>query len=443
MTPDAALHDMDWSDWDADWADADAHAYAAAPGLPVALSAEMIPFDRDGLPLASHLDADDVLHFFAAVDHALRPDLGDRSAELRYFRAARTDDGRLAHDARPVMPLAHAGDAPFPRPALETMLLDGDLENAQELAWHTAQAHGLAFPAPEDLPPLLEAERRLGIVPADALRLLATLYDAAWITHPEAAPPARLYADARDFIRSEYGAAYVPEEPTAPAAGIAPADIRRIPDALPGDGAALYRLIWTRFVAAQLPPARLRQTGVQLGVGADRERPYPLTLWGLHTRIAFDGWLRLMPEALSPSEDEPPEVLAGDAVRVAEIEVERIAPPDAGMTAAALIARHGSARPAAWCAALQALEAADLVRMDGDRLTVSERGAALAAWLGERFPALVGDDADSGLERALQHIAAGTRERDPVVHAFRERLSADLRRASPPRPVVLRPAREV
>ena len=164
MPTEASLHDMDWSDWDADWADADAHAYAAAPGLPVALSAEMIPFDRDGLPLASHLDADDVLHFFAAVDHALRPDLGDRSAELRYFRAARTDDGRLAHDARPVMPLAHAGDAPFPRPALETMLLDGDLENAQELAWHTAQAHGLAFPAPENLPPLLEETVRYAVV---------------------------------------------------------------------------------------------------------------------------------------------------------------------------------------------------------------------------------------------------------------------------------------
>jgi DNA topoisomerase-1 len=323
------------------------------------------------------------------------------------------------------------------------------LQTAQYWVTRSGQReHVLHAPAPCTVPALLlEAERWLGIVPADALRLLATLYDATWITHPEAAPPARLYADARDFIRSEYGAAYVPEELTAPAGGIAPADIRRIPDALPGDGAALYRLIWTRFVAAQLPPARLRQTGVQLGVGADRERPYPLTLWGLHTRIAFDGWLRLMPEALAPSEDEPPEVLAGDAVRVAEIEVERLASdagtPDAGTTAAAVIARYGSARPAAWCAALQALQAADLVRMDGDRLTVSERGAALAAWLGERFPALVGDDADAGLERALQHIAAGAREADPVVHAFRERLSADLRRASPPRPVVLRPAREV
>ncbi len=71
---------------------------------------------------------------------------------------------KLAHDARPVMPLAHAGDAPFPRPALETMLLDGDLENAQELAWHTAQAHGLAFPAPEDLPPLQDGTVRYAVV---------------------------------------------------------------------------------------------------------------------------------------------------------------------------------------------------------------------------------------------------------------------------------------
>ena len=34
------------------------------------------------------------------------------------------------------------------------MLEDGDLDNAQELAYQTAQSHGLDFPEPEALPPL-------------------------------------------------------------------------------------------------------------------------------------------------------------------------------------------------------------------------------------------------------------------------------------------------
>ena len=126
---------------------------AVMQGLPVTLTDGMIPLDRDGLYVPNHLDAGGTVHFFATVDVSYQEDLSDLSQELRYYRAARADDGRLVNDAHPVMPLDGTSQ-PFPLPQLEMMLEDGDLENAQELAYHTARSHGFDFPEPEHLTPL-------------------------------------------------------------------------------------------------------------------------------------------------------------------------------------------------------------------------------------------------------------------------------------------------
>ncbi len=124
------------------------------PTLPVTLYDTLVPLDHEEQYVPNHLDVDGAVHFFAAVDVSNEPDGDDLAHELRYFRAAQTEDGRLVHDAHPVMPLDSRGDYAFPRQILETMLMDGDLDNAQELAYQTAQSHGLAFPEPEALPAL-------------------------------------------------------------------------------------------------------------------------------------------------------------------------------------------------------------------------------------------------------------------------------------------------
>jgi hypothetical protein len=124
------------------------------PKLPVTIYDQLVPLDQEELYVPNHLDADGVVHFFAAMDVSYEPDRGDISWELKYFRAAQTSDGRLVHDAHPVMPLARQGDYPFPREVLETMLMENELDSARELAYHTAQSHGLPFPDPDTMPPL-------------------------------------------------------------------------------------------------------------------------------------------------------------------------------------------------------------------------------------------------------------------------------------------------
>jgi hypothetical protein len=143
----------DWDVYD-DFTGAEPPRALRNPALPVTLYDTLVPLDQEEQYIPNHLDADGTVHFFAAVDVSNEPDGGDLAYELRYFRAAQTDDERLVHDAHPIMPLNSWGDYPFPRQTLDTMLMDGDLDNAQELAYQTAHSHGLEFPEPEALPAL-------------------------------------------------------------------------------------------------------------------------------------------------------------------------------------------------------------------------------------------------------------------------------------------------
>jgi hypothetical protein len=143
-----------WDDMEFDWEDGDSPpSLGTTPGLPVTLTDGLIPLDQEGLYIPNHLDAEGTVHFFAPVDISEEPNFDDPMAHLRYYRAIRADDGRLVYDSHPVMPLDGA-PSPFPLPTLQLMLEDGDLENAQELAYQMARSHGLAFPELEALPSL-------------------------------------------------------------------------------------------------------------------------------------------------------------------------------------------------------------------------------------------------------------------------------------------------
>ncbi|GIK27924.1 MAG: hypothetical protein BroJett007_10620 [Chloroflexota bacterium] len=145
--------DFGW-DWDTDDFDVPQPRITDDPALPVTLEENLIPIDRNGVYVPNHLDDRGTLHFFAAVDVSDTPNFDDPLLHLGYFRVTQTGDGRLVHDSHPVMPLERGGASPFPLPALQLMLEDGDLDNAQELAHLTAQSHGLNFPDPAALPEL-------------------------------------------------------------------------------------------------------------------------------------------------------------------------------------------------------------------------------------------------------------------------------------------------
>jgi len=125
-------------------------AEQAEPYLP--MGDDLIPTDAEGNYVPYHRDEAGITHFFAVVN---RPE--DEARELRYFRMGRSEEGDVLHHSLPVMPVSDPTASPWPLPALELFLEEGDLDAAQALARQTAREHDLPFP---DTLPALGPERQ-------------------------------------------------------------------------------------------------------------------------------------------------------------------------------------------------------------------------------------------------------------------------------------------
>lgn len=293
------------------------------------------------------------------------------------------------------------------------------------------------------------AARDLALTPERVLSLKATLYEAGWITHPDAEPPASLSDAAQVWIRREHGTDYLNAD-TRIQSGIAPTDVSRIPEARPGDGAALYGLIWRSFIAAHMMPTQNRLLNARIRAGSTHGSPYPLELRAMQTFPYFDGWRRVLP---TPETDTStlPVFAESSKLRMAEVVIEAVASePPRRFTRAALIgalADTGSnVEPAV--SALAGLLTAECLSGD-EHMTLTETGLIVAAWLADAFGELTSLSYAAGLHAEISSIASGETERLDVLRAFWSRCREALPQTYAPtvtstpafayKPIVLRP----
>ena len=161
MNRDDALHSSQAGEpeareenWVLDWLNDPAAPTETASSLPVTLTDDLVPLSEDGRYVPHHLDASGTTHWFSVVEADRDANPNGEPYQMRYFRAAHDSQGQIVHDSYPVMPLTDRERSSSPLPTLQMMLEDGDLENAQQLAYGTAQLYGMAFPDPSDLPAL-------------------------------------------------------------------------------------------------------------------------------------------------------------------------------------------------------------------------------------------------------------------------------------------------
>jgi DNA topoisomerase-1 len=313
-----------------------------------------------------------------------------------------------------------------------------------------------AYPAPSALTlhTLMEtADRELGLPPEQVLSLIATLYDAGWITHPDAGLPASLSEAAQAYIRREFGTDYLNADAVV-SVGIAPTDINRLPEDLPGDGAALYALVWKHFIAAHMAPAQEHIAGARILVGATVGNPYPLELRATAALLYFDGWKRVLP---MPGADAPtlPTFVEGGALEAAEVVVETVtSEPLPRFTRAGLVSALTGIglKVEGAVAAVEGLFTAEYVSGE-EALSMTDTGRTMSAYLTETFGELTLPTYATQLNGAIAGIASGGGERLDVLHIFWSRFGDTLRPVSTPpetavpaaahKPIVLRPAEEV
>src|SRR5256885_1516515 len=245
-----------------------------------------------------------------------------------------------AFDAR----LLHVGEQ-----TVQTAGFDNELKKTETLIGHEAQATELVAEASRQtftvsevttkerkrnpVPPFItsklqqEASRKLGFAVKRTMMIAQHLYEGVEIgaegsvglitymrTDSTRVGDTAL-TEARDFIRGQYGANYLPEKAVHYRSkkdaqdaheAIRPSDVARTPDSLAQylkpEELKLYRLIWQRFVASQMMPALFDQTTIDIKAGR-------FVFRATGSVQKFDGFLKIYQEGRDEktAEDEEDE----------------------------------------------------------------------------------------------------------------------------------------
>ena len=197
-------------------------------------------------------------------------------------------------------------------------------------------------------------------------------------------------AEAREFVRTDYGAAYLPAEPivykTKKGAqdaheAIRPTSVLRTPESvakyLGEDELKLYRLIWQRFVASQMNPALFDHTAIDVRAG-------DFLLRATGSVLKFDGFLKVYQEGkdVKDEEDEElrhklPPVNQGEVLKALKITPEQhFTEPPPRYNEATLVKdleEKGIGRPSTYAAILSTIQDREYVEKRPEQV-FSHRG---------------------------------------------------------------------
>jgi DNA topoisomerase-1 len=243
---------------------------------------------------------------------------------------------------------------------------------------------------------------------------------------------------AREFIGKTYGSEYIPEKPnvfkskaTAQEAHEAvrptylsrgPEDIRQF---LSKDQHSLYKLIWNRFIASQMAPARLEQTTFEITCGktaCGRETVFRAT----GTVVKFQGFMALYTEGTDDLLDENeailPNLREGERLKLLQIQPKQhfTQPPPrySEATLVKALEEKGIGRPSTYAAILSTIQDRKYVHKTDGKFAPTELGAVVNDLLVDRFSELMDVGFTARMEEHLDNVEEGKLEWVKVVRDF-------------------------
>ncbi|MDR1966774.1 MAG: type I DNA topoisomerase [Synergistaceae bacterium] len=284
-----------------------------------------------------------------------------------------------------------------------------------------------------------EASRRLGFSPRRTMRIAQTLYEGVEI--PGRGPVGlitymrtdslRLAPEAiessRKFIGNNLGVEYLPEKPniftskgraqdaheairaTDPA--LTPASLK--PN-LTSDQFKVYDMIWSRFVASQMAPAKVARTTVEASSGE-----YGMKQDGIV--VLFDGWGKIWP--LGVKDTVIPKIEAGTELDLIGIKREqKFTQPPARYTDAGLVKaleEKGIGRPSTYASIIETLaDRGYVVREEDKKLVPTKLGRVVSVFLVKYFPKLINTEFTARMESELDSVESGSENWVDVVRNF-------------------------
>lgn len=238
-------------------------------------------------------------------------------------------------------------------------------------------------------------------------------------------------AAARTYIQEQYGAEYVAEKVEANNSGkkiqdaheaIRPTDISRTPqdvkESLSRDQFRLYQLIWKRFAASRMTPARYETITVKVGAGEYR--------FNVSTsRIAFEGFRSVYID--SNEEKEETNAMAGKIEPGTELALQALdckqhfTQPPAHYTEATLVRtleELGIGRPSTYAPTITTIIARRYVVKENKNLYMTELGEIVNNIMKDAFPSIVDVNFTANMESLLDSIGDGKVHWKTVVENF-------------------------
>ncbi len=235
----------------------------------------------------------------------------------------------------------------------------------------------------------------------------------------------------RDFIGKSYGEQFAAAGTAKQAdnrkiqdahEAIRPTDVTRTPaamkDSLTRDQFRLYQLIWKRFVASRMQPAKYETTSVKIDAGA-----YRFTVAA--SKIVFEGFRTVYTE--SDEEKEASNVLLkglGEHSVLTKKEFDtkqHFTQPPAHYTEAALVKtleELGIGRPSTYAPTISTIIARRYVAKENKNLYLTELGEVVNNIMKQSFPAIVDVNFTANMEGILDKVAEGKVEWKSVIENF-------------------------
>ena len=242
---------------------------------------------------------------------------------------------------------------------------------------------------------------------------------------------------AREYITAQYGENYVSRTEKTVKKGqkiqdaheaIRPTDITRTPaalkESLSRDQFRLYQLIWKRFAASRMAPARYETTSVK--IGADE---YVFTVSA--SKIAFDGFMSVYTE----EDQKKGNVLNQSLEKGMKLSLKELKPeqhftqPPAHYTEASLVKTMeelGIGRPSTYAPTITTIISRRYVAKEQKNLYVTELGEVVNNIMKQAFPSIVDVNFTATMEGLLDCVAAGTVKWKTVVSNFYPDLKKDV-----------------
>ncbi|MEM7230102.1 MAG: DNA topoisomerase [Planctomycetota bacterium] len=248
----------------------------------------------------------------------------------------------------------------------------------------------------------------------------------------------------REYIGKKHGDDYLPEKPNKFGSSnkaaqeaheaIRPTNAARHPDeispALKEDQAKLYRLIWNRFVACQMTPAKWDSTTV-LFRRADRDTG--AVLKGNGRVLVFDGFYRVSGIPTASDEQTLPEVSEGQQTAPLDLSVQQtFTNPPPRYTEASLVKTlesEGIGRPSTYASIVKVIQARNYVEQIDRRFYATDLGMVVTDKLIEGFPRLMDVGYTREMESELDEIAEQEANWREMLHRFYGTFSDALEHA--------------